>query len=219
MDNSRGFIYVATGSMQTLTEAQKEIFTLLTNSMKYDFLISSSIFSCDNKNVKIVPWVNQLEVLKNPNILAFICHGGFGSITEAIQNLVPILCLPQDKDQFANCDRVKTLGAGLDLQPYEVSLTTIEKALNEIISNKEIKKVLSKTKTIMNFSKGDKRAADLLLFFAKAGYEHLVPRWYNLVWYEKYELDVFFVYFLVVSLILWMLKKIFLLVLRVFMKK
>ena len=58
----------------------------------------------------------------------------------------------------------------------------------------------------MNFSKGDKRTADLLLFFAKVGYEHLVPRWYNIAWCEKFKSDIFFVYFLVVFLILWMLK-------------
>ena len=52
----------------------------------------------------------------------------------------------------------------------------------------------------MNFSKGDKRTADLLLFFAKVGYEHLVPRWYKIAWYEKYKSDIFFVEFLVVSL-------------------
>ena len=48
-------------------------------------------------------------------MLAFASHGGFSSIFEAIQGAVPILCIPQDKDQFSNCDRVHRLQIGISL--------------------------------------------------------------------------------------------------------
>ena len=52
-------------------------------------------------------------------MLAFASHGGFSSIFEAIQGAVPILCIPQDKDQFSNCDRVHRLQIGISLMIEE----------------------------------------------------------------------------------------------------
>ena len=201
MDNSKGFFYIATGSMQALKDFQIEAFTKLFPSMKYDFLISSKVLVSDQPNVKIVKWINQVEVLNHPNVLAFASHGGFGSISEAIQGTVPILCLPQDKDQFSNCDRVNRLQMGVSLKIEEANAEALKTAFQELVNNEVYKINMNRLRAIMKSYKGEKRAADLILSFAEFGYKHLIPRWYSLPWYKKNELDVFIIYGLVIAII------------------
>jgi hypothetical protein len=116
------------------------------------------------------------------------------------------MCLPQDKDQFANCDRINAIIAGKTLRPVEANAEALKQGLTELISNQNFKKSLTKLRSIMNFYKGDKRAADLIISFAEVGYEHLIPRWFSLPWYQKNELDIFVVYGLSIALIIYGVK-------------
>ena len=199
MDNSKGFFYIATGSMQSLKDFQIEAFSNLFPSMKYDFLISSKVLVSDQPNVKIVKWINQVEVLNHPNVLAFASHGGFSSIFEAIQGAVPILCLPQDKDQFSNCDIVNRKHMGIRLKIEEANAEALKSVFEELVNNEVYKNTQKKFRAILKSHKGEKRAADLILSFAEFGYQHLIPRWYSLPWYKKNELDIFVIY----GVVLW----------------
>ena len=55
MDKSNGFVYIATGSLQVLSDIQIKYLNDLFDLMSYDFLISSKVLTTNSKNVKVVP--------------------------------------------------------------------------------------------------------------------------------------------------------------------
>jgi UDP:flavonoid glycosyltransferase YjiC (YdhE family) len=61
-------------------------------------------------NVTVRGFVPHQLVL--PHMAAVISHGGLSTITAALTAGVPLLCIPQGRDQFENAERVAASGAG-----------------------------------------------------------------------------------------------------------
>ena len=181
----------------SLTILQQETLKSVFQSMDYDFLVSSKILKSDRKNVKIVEWVNQAEVLQNKNILAFIGHGGFASLIESIQNIVPILCVPHENDQFRNCYIAEYEEIGKFIRIEEFTPEKIGFTLVELINNEKYKINMKKFISIMKNYKGKERAVELILQIVETGVDHLIPRWKSLPWYQKNEIDIFLIYGLI----------------------
>lgn len=64
-------------------------------------------------HVRVESFVPQAEVL--PQCAAVVCHGGSGTVLAALAHGVPVVCIPQGADQFANAINVERVGAGLQL--------------------------------------------------------------------------------------------------------
>ena len=207
INNSKGFIYISTGSQYKLSSNQQETLIKIFSLMDYDFLVSSNLLKCDFKNVKIVEWTNQHEVLQNKNILAFITHGGHASITEAVQGIVPILCVPKETDQYINCDNAENQGIGKVLRQEQFEYEIVISYLNELITNQSFGNNIKKLKSIMETFKGKKRAAEIIVDLAKTGVDHLIPKFKYLPWYQKNELDIFIIYGIILWIIYFCIKK------------
>ena len=112
---------------------------------------------------------------------------------EAIDCLVPIICLPQGKDHNYICDRAQAIGIGKTFLPKELTFTCLSEAITILLQDSKYKSTLQDIKIIMKMQPGEKRIADAAISFAKIGYQHLVPRWYSLPWYQQNDLDIFIV--------------------------
>jgi hypothetical protein len=66
-------------------------------------------------NVTVCGFVPHLAVL--PHMAAFLTHAGMSSVTTALAAGVPLVCVPQGRDQPLNAARVDELGAGLMVAP------------------------------------------------------------------------------------------------------
>ena len=126
---------------------------------------------------------------------------------ESIQSKVPIICVPLEADQFFNCDTAENKGIGKAIRQEEFDIETVSKALNELIENDSFKKNIKKFNSIMKTYKGKIRAAEIILEISQIGYDHLIPNWKYLPWYQKNELDIFTVYFIAILLIYKCIKK------------
>lgn len=62
-------------------------------------------------HVRVEHFVPQAEVL--PTCAAVVCHGGSGTLLAALAHGIPVVCVPQGADQFANAANVGRLGAGV----------------------------------------------------------------------------------------------------------
>jgi MGT family glycosyltransferase len=70
-------------------------------------------------NVAVVPAAPHSEVLKHTNVV--ITHGGHGTVVRALAAGVPMVILPQGRDQADNAARVTARGAGVRLKATALS--------------------------------------------------------------------------------------------------
>lgn len=70
-----------------------------------------------------------------PRALAFVHHGGIGTVAQALRAGVPQLAMPCGFDQFDNSERMRRLGAGLVLPRDEYRGDAVTAALERLRSD------------------------------------------------------------------------------------
>lgn len=65
---------------------------------------------------------------------AVVGHGGLSTVMAALAHGVPLVCLPQGRDQGINAERVQACGAGICLPP-ESAAGEIAEAVAEVLRN------------------------------------------------------------------------------------
>ncbi len=88
------------------------------------------------ENIKMYPYVNQLEVLSRADV--FITHCGMNSVSESLYMATPMVLYPQTGEQHAVARRAKEIGAGLFLK--DDSSDSIYHSVKEILSKLDFSK-------------------------------------------------------------------------------
>ncbi len=104
----------------------------------------------------ISPYVPQLEVLRHADV--FITHGGMNSVNEGIHFNVPLVVLPQDKDQPMVAQRLTELQAGYRITKEHINAHSLREAVHEVISNAAYKKGIQKINDSFQQSGGTEKA-------------------------------------------------------------
>jgi UDP:flavonoid glycosyltransferase YjiC (YdhE family) len=81
-------------------------------------------------HVRVENFIPQAEVL--PHCGAVVCHGGSGTILAALAHGLPVVCIPQGADQFANAANVERVGAGRTLAT-DASRATLADAIEHVL--------------------------------------------------------------------------------------
>jgi len=101
----------STGNWKDIQVLNDKVF----NDMK--FVVSgSNSEKLHGVNVFGKPFLNHCAVL--PQIDLVICHGGNGTIYQAISNGVPVLCIPSNFEQEWNSKRIEKTGYGAIIENY-----------------------------------------------------------------------------------------------------
>ncbi|WP_226003018.1 macrolide family glycosyltransferase [Paenibacillus sp. BJ-4] len=104
----------------------------------------------------ISPYVPQLEVLRHSDV--FITHGGMNSVNEGIHFNVPLVVLPQDKDQPMVAQRLTELQAGYRITKDQINVQSLRDAVREVLSNGAYKEGVQKIKESFQQSGGTAEA-------------------------------------------------------------
>lgn len=83
-------------------------------------------------NVTVRRFVPQHDVLACS--AAVLCHGGSGTVLGALENGLPMVCIPLGADQSLNTRRCEMLGLGLCLPPETVRVDEITDAVREVLT-------------------------------------------------------------------------------------
>ncbi|XP_059332199.1 UDP-glucuronosyltransferase 1A1-like isoform X6 [Ammospiza nelsoni] len=145
------------------------------------------------KNVKLVKWLPQNDLLAHPKTRAFITHGGSHGIYEGICNAVPMVLMPLFGDQMDNAKRVESRGAGLTLNILEMTSTDISNALKAVINNKTYKENIQRLSDL--HLDRPIHPLDLAVHWVEfvmrhKGAPHLRPAAHDLNWVQYHSLDV-----------------------------
>jgi UDP:flavonoid glycosyltransferase YjiC (YdhE family) len=93
----------------------------------------SSVLGRRPANVAAAPFVPQALVL--PLASAVVSHTGSGTMLGALASGLPQVCLPRGADQFANADRVQSIGAGVRLLPDDVTAQSLRAAVTAVLDD------------------------------------------------------------------------------------
>ncbi|KFW04506.1 UDP-glucuronosyltransferase 1-1 [Eurypyga helias] len=145
------------------------------------------------KNVKLVKWLPQNDLLAHPKTRAFITHGGSHGVYEGICNAVPMLLMPLFGDQMDNAKRVESRGAGLTLNILEMTSKDISAALKAVINDKKYKENIQRLSDL--HLDRPIHPLDLAVHWVEfvmrhKGAPHLRPAAHDLNWIQYHSLDV-----------------------------
>ncbi|NXG50087.1 UD11 glucuronosyltransferase, partial [Psilopogon haemacephalus] len=145
------------------------------------------------KNVKLLKWLPQNDLLAHPKTRAFITHGGSHGVYEGICNAVPMVLMPLFGDQMDNAKRVESREAGLTLNILEMTSKDISTALKTVINDKKYKeniKRLSELHLDRPIHPLDLAVHWVEFVMRHKGAPHLRPAAHDLNWIQYHSLDV-----------------------------
>lgn len=145
------------------------------------------------KNLKVMKWLPQNDLLGHPKVKAFITHGGTHGIYEGICNGVPMVMLPLFGDQSDNAHRMVVRGVAEALNPFDVTTDKLLGALHKVINDKSYKEKMMKLSAV--HMDRPIEPLDLAVFWTEfvmrhKGAEHLRPAAHDLNWIQYHSLDV-----------------------------
>ncbi|XP_058642930.1 UDP-glucuronosyltransferase-like isoform X1 [Onychostoma macrolepis] len=145
------------------------------------------------KNVKLMKWLPQNDLLGHPKVKAFITHGGSHGIYEGICNGVPMVMLPLFGDQGDNVQRLVSRGVAETLSIYDLTAEKLLVALRKVINDKSYKEKVTELAAIHRDRPIE--PLDLAVFWTEfvmrhKGAAHLRPAAHELNWIQYHSLDV-----------------------------
>ncbi|XP_017771338.1 PREDICTED: UDP-glucuronosyltransferase 2C1-like, partial [Nicrophorus vespilloides] len=144
------------------------------------------------KNVKIAKWLPQKAILSHPKTVAFITHGGFGSITEAIFHGVPMIAIPFFGDQQKNVAETAQRGFAIQLELEDISEESLSTSMEEITGNSVYRDRIRSASDIFKnqpMNPMEKAVFWVEHFVKHKGAKHMKIR--KMPWYQYMLLDVF----------------------------
>ncbi len=144
-DTGRPLVYVTLGTVFNLESGDLltrlvQAMNILSTSHGIDAVITTgpNIHADDlpapAPGVGIESFVPQRALLGRCH--AVVCHGGSGTVVDALSLGIPVVVLPMGADQPDNADRCEALGTGIALDPVAATPTEIAEATKEVLDNR-----------------------------------------------------------------------------------
>jgi MGT family glycosyltransferase len=126
-------------------------------------LVSPADFGKLPENIEIYNFTDQIAVLKKADV--FLTHCGMNSVSESLYFGVPLVMLPQTKEQSGVAQRVLQFSAGIKLE--KTYPETILNTTNRVLSDDSYKLNAEKISIGFKNSKGAKGAAEKIISICK----------------------------------------------------
>ena len=110
------------------------------------------------ENVKVYPYVDQLDILSKASV--FITHCGMNSVSESLYMAAPMVLYPQTNEQAAVARRVTEIGAGILLK--DDSADGILKAVTTVLETADYSRAANECSEDFRSCPGTAGAADFI---------------------------------------------------------
>ncbi|EFP07067.1 CRE-UGT-49 protein [Caenorhabditis remanei] len=91
------------------------------------------------KNVDLVEWLPQVDLLAHPRLKLFVMHGGINGLVETALRAVPTVIVPIFADQFRNGRMVEKRGIGKVLLKLEIGYDSFKEAVSTVLNTPSYK--------------------------------------------------------------------------------
>ncbi|EGT52127.1 CBN-UGT-62 protein [Caenorhabditis brenneri] len=218
VDTGKGLIVFSFGSVAAAHEMplawKNSILEAFASFPDYQFVmryVADDLNDRLPKNVHLFKWLPQKDLLLQNKTKAFITHGGYNSMQEAISAGVPLVTIALFGDQPKNAKVAKKHGFAVNVQKGTLSKETIVEALKEVIENDSYKQKVSRLSAMVRAQ--PMKPAERLLkwseFLAEfKQLDNLEPAGQKLNFFQYHSLDVIGFLFVVILLVLYVIFRI-----------
>ena len=156
-----------------------------------------------SKNVHVIKWYPQNDLLGHNNTKLFITHCGINGLYESIYQGIPMVAFPLFGDHHYNAFQMQYKGFGIALDITKFTSEDLVKAINEVLGNVTYIGNVKKASTIFKDAPMTPRAtvAYWLEHVIKFGHHHLRSYAMDLAWYEYFMIDVLMFVSLILAVI------------------
>ncbi|XP_072946229.1 UDP-glucosyltransferase 2-like [Epargyreus clarus] len=198
LDSSKhGVVYMSLGTNIQLSQLGSQTLDMFFNvfsELPYNFVVKCDMENKSHpKNVKLVKWVPQSNLLKHPKVKLFITQCGLQSTDEAIVAGVPVIGIPMFADQFYNSEKYFKHKIGLKYEIKCLRADLLKNAIKTVIEDESYRKNVIRLRSLMY----DKPQTSLerAIWWTEhvlrhGGAKHLRTSAANVFWPEYFELDL-----------------------------
>jgi len=161
LDTTKPTIYFTMGSTGNPSFFEKAI-EIFGDSEYQCIMTTAGMVESSNvpENFFIVDYAPGSVILEKSDIV--VCHGGNGTIYQAMCKGVSIIGIPTMHDQEFNLDMVEELGIGIHLSELKFQPAHLVRAVQKILSNKSYKENSQHYKKILENYNGPSTGAQLI---------------------------------------------------------
>ncbi|KJH45031.1 UDP-glucoronosyl and UDP-glucosyl transferase [Dictyocaulus viviparus] len=180
---------------------------------KYHFIMryeGTDLFDKLPANVHILKWLPQTDLLAHKKTKAFISHGGYNSVQEAIIAGVPMITIPLFGDQPKNAKVAEKHKFTVNLRKSDINADNIVNALNKLLNDESYSQNVKRLSRMVE--KKPVKAEHLLVSWAEFVAEfktlkNLVPAGNELNFIQYHSLDVIAFLLIIITLIVYISSK------------
>lgn len=118
-------------------------------------------------DLRLVRFAAHSQIL--PRAAVVVTHGGFGTVTKALCQGLPLVVIPYAGDQPEVAQRVVWAGAGVRLNPAELTGQTLRAAVESVLADQSYRDAAQSLATRLAGYDGASRSAELLVWLAANG--------------------------------------------------
>ncbi len=159
----REAIYVSLGSTGEANDAFRIVREALSGSEWAVMVTTGSARERTDwpANFYHVPYAPGLAMADRADLV--VCHGGNGTIYQALAKATPVVCLPTFFEQELHSDRAVALGVGRKIPPHRLAPDVIRRACREMLEDGSATQRAREVAELMGDHDGPERAADAML--------------------------------------------------------
>ena len=174
-----------------------------------------------SKNVHLLPWLPQNDLLGHPNTLLFITHCGNNGQYESLYHGVPMIGFPMFAEQHHNAFRMVEHGYGIEMDFLTFTADELVNNIYKVLDEKSFKMATQKSSGILKSRPmtAQDTAAYWVEHVLKYGGEHLRTGAMDMPLYQFLMLDILLFMLVVCFLSGYILKTIFTIIWRKCLRK
>uniref|UniRef100_A0A0N5A677 glucuronosyltransferase n=1 Tax=Parastrongyloides trichosuri TaxID=131310 RepID=A0A0N5A677_PARTI len=199
-DKIKGIIIFTFGSMANASYMPYSWKESLMNAFKqfpdYEVFIrydTKDIEDIRPKNVHLVKWLPQIDLLQHPKAKMIFTHGGYNSLQESIFAGVPMICIPLSGDQHKNSRLAENHGFGVYLKKSQITENNLVKTIKTIIEDENYSKRIKRMQSMV--MKRPIQSDELLIKWTQflgefKNLDNMIPYGTQLGFIQYYQIDV-----------------------------
>lgn len=144
------------------------------------------------KNVHLMSWLPQNDILGHNRTRLFITHCGLNGLYETLYHGVPFLGVPLFAEQDGNCQRARSKGFGLQMDITDFTVDALVSNIRELLDNSTYLAAIRKMSAIYRDQPmtGRQKAAFWIEHVIKYGGKHLRSPAADMPRYQLFMLDI-----------------------------